>query len=99
RLEKKMRRRRENALNRGQSLGDKGRDVPKVASLDNHEQIVTAGHQVTGLDFGIFRDALGQPVKAAAALRGNLDLDDRTDDVSVELLLIEHSPIPKNYLV
>ena len=84
------------ALDGGQLFGDEPRHFAQIVPLHHHQQIVTAGHQVTRAHFGIFGNAFGQPVEAAAAFRRNLHFDDGADDVQAHFFVIQNRAIPQD---
>ena len=86
-------RRRKNTLDGGQLLGDERGYVAQVAALHLDEQIIAAGHQVTGPHLFVAGNPLGELVETTTALRGDLYLDHRPDYVIPELLIVHHGPI------
>src|SRR5207244_204778 len=80
---------REDALQWGKSLAYKGRDLTEIATLDKQEQVVGAAHQISGTDFREATDSVRDGIKAAFALRGYFDFDDRRDFVQIELVLVQ----------
>ena len=72
---------RNDALDGREFFGNEFRYVAQIIAFHHHEQIVTAGHQITGAHFGIFGDALSQAVETAAAFGRDLYFDQGADDV------------------
>ena len=71
-----MRGRGEHALDGGEFFRDERRDLLQARAVDEHQQVVAAGHEVAGFHLVELADALGQAVEAAAALGRDAHLDD-----------------------
>ena len=64
----------------------------RLGAVDEDQQVVGPRHQVAGLDLVELADPLGQPVEAAAPLRGHLDLDHGADRRGALAGKVEHRP-------
>ena len=79
----------EDAGEGGEFFGDEEGDILEVFAGDEEEEVEGAGHEVEGLDFGEFTDAVGNVVEAAFTLGGDFDFDDGGDEVDVELVVVD----------
>ena len=88
-LEAKVRRSRLHGLDRAQLFSDKGGDAAEILGFDHDEQVIAAAHQVARLHFVEFRNAGSDAVESAVALRRDLHLDNRGDDVGAPFFAID----------
>src|SRR4051812_13398889 len=65
----------DDAFDRAELLRDERGNILQALPLDHHQQVVRTRHQIAALHLGEVRDPRGQPVKAAAPLGRDLDLD------------------------
>ena len=77
------------ALDGGQFLRDEGGDLVQAVAVDDDQHVVTAGHEIAGFNLVVLGDALGQAVEPPAALRRQLDLDNRLHAVPAFGLVAE----------
>jgi histidinol-phosphate/aromatic aminotransferase/cobyric acid decarboxylase-like protein len=82
----------EEHLRRTKKITDEGRDFLQARPADEHEQIIAAGHEITGFDFVETADAVREAVESAAAFRRDADFDDGADDTGFFIGQIEHGP-------
>src|SRR5436190_14323235 len=87
------------SLHRGEFLGNEGCDFAQVAALNDHHQVVTAGHQITRLHFCVLGNAFGQAIESAAALGRNLHLDDGSNRIQTQLFFVQNRAIAQNDLL
>ncbi len=66
--EKWVARWRGDALKRGEFFRDERGDTLQTGAIDEDEEVVAAGHEITGFDLVKAADALGEAIEAAAAL-------------------------------
>ena len=64
-------------------------DILQILVLDDHHQVETAGHQVTGLDLRITEDPGGNAVEALVALRCHTDFDQCGHRIAVGLFPVD----------
>jgi hypothetical protein len=85
-----MRGRGEHALDGGKFFRDERRDLLQARAVDEHQQVVAAGHEVAGFHLVELADALGQAVEAAAAFGRDAHLDDGADDAGILVREVQH---------
>lgn len=94
-----MRGRGEHALDGGEFFRDERRDLLQARAVDEHQQVVAAGHEIAGFHLVELADALGQAVEPAAALGRDAHFDDGADDAGIFMREIQHGAKAEQHAV
>jgi hypothetical protein len=89
----------EHPSNGAEFLGNEIGHIEQILALDHNGQIVAAAHQITLSHLVELGDATGQAIKTALALRGDLNLDQRSHTSLSGALAVHHGMIAEDQAV